>query len=112
MLIINAGSEIKGGTKEQAIENAKRWLRNIHAEGFLEVEMSEPTEYEKGQFEFKFTHNVTKKVAILHTHGYTPDEELEFTFIPRMYWNGCSTSDPKIQDWLPDGWKYRIEFYQ
>lgn len=38
-IIINAGSENKGGTFEQAKINAEEWLKNIHEEGFLEYQV-------------------------------------------------------------------------
>lgn len=111
-LIINPGSANKGGTKEQAQKNAERWLKLIHDEGFREVEMTGGELDSYGNYEFKFTHSVTKKVAILAIHGFTKKECEAFTFRPREYWNGCSTSNPKIEDWLEDGFDYRIEYYR
>jgi len=114
-MIINAGSENKVGDLKQAKRNAKKWINSIHSEGFLEVEMKFIEEYKgkyKGMFLFNFEHSVTKKVATLETHGFTDKECKEFMFYPRTYWNGCSTSDPKIEDWLPDDFKYRIEYYR
>ena len=110
MIVINPGSENKGGTIDQAKKNARKWLKAIHEEGFSEVVMSEG---EHGDyFEFLFTHNVTKKVATLRIHGFTEEERKEFMFSPRVYWNGSSTGDPKIEDWLEEGFKYRIEYYR
>lgn len=111
MLIINPGSENKGGTLEQATENANEWLRNIHNEGFIEVEMSFVKQLKDGDYLFNFTHAVTKKTAELCVHGFTKDECKRFIFRPRVYWNGSSTADPKIEDWLADGFKYRIEYF-
>ena len=110
-MIINAGSENKGGTLEQAKRNANKWLKNIYSEGFLEVELKY-IEENNGLFLFHFIHSVTKKVATLETHGFTDKECKEFMFYPRVYWNGCSVSDPKIENWLTDGFKYRIEYYR
>jgi hypothetical protein len=111
MIIINAGSEYRGGTFEQAKVNAEKWLKNIHIEGFLEVEMSFVKQYEDGNFLFNFIHGVTKKIATLETHGFT-EEELKFRFHPRVYWNGSSTADPKIEDWLEEGFDYKIQYYK
>lgn len=111
-IIINAGSENKGGTFKQAEINAKEWLENIHSEGFLEVEIEFVEQYENGYFLFNFTHKVTNKVATLKIHGFTKEQCQEFRFHPRVYWNGSSTADPKIEDWLTDGFKYRVEYYR
>lgn len=111
-IIINAGSENKGGTFEQAEMNAKEWLKSIHDEGFNEIEMKFIERQKDGDWLFHFTHLVTKKVATLEIHGFTKEECKQFMFHPRVYWNGSSTSDPKIEDWLCDGFKFRIEFYR
>lgn len=111
MLIINPGSENKGGTFEQATKNANNWLKLIHSGGFPGVEMSFVEQLKDGDFLFSFTHNVTKKVVELCIHGFTDEECERFTFRPRVYWNGSSTADPKIEDWLADGFKYRIEYF-
>lgn len=108
-IIINPGSENKGGTLEQAKINAAKWLTSIHAEGFREVNMKFVEQYpDDGNFRFDFTHTVTKKVAILETHGFTKEQEDKFMFRPRVYWQGSSTADPKIEDWLGDDFDYRI----
>jgi hypothetical protein len=96
-IIINAGCENKGGTFEQAKINAEEWLKSIHEEGFLEVEMSFVEQHKDGDLEI---------------HGFTKEECQKFTFHPRVYWNGSSTADPKIENWLADGFKYRVEYYR
>ena len=111
-IIINAGSENKGGTFEQAEINAKEWLESIHNDGFPEVEMSFVQRHKDGDWQFNFTHKVTGKVATLEIHGFTKEEREAFVFHPRVYWNGSSTANPKIEDWLADGFKYRVEFYR
>ena len=111
-IIINAGSENKGGTFEQAKINAEEWLKSIHEEGFLEVEMSFVEQHKDGDFQFDFKHTVTQKVVSLEIHGFTKEECQKFVFHPRVYWNGSSTADPKIEDWLSDGFKYRVEYYR
>jgi hypothetical protein len=109
-IIINAGSENKGGTFEQAEINAKEWLTNIHNEGFLEVEMSFIERHKDGDWLFHFTHSVTKKVATLEVHGFTKEQREAFVFHPRVYWQGSSTADPKIEDWLSDEFNYKIVY--
>jgi hypothetical protein len=111
MLIINPGSENKGGTLEQAKLNAAKWLKSIHAEGFKEVEMKFIEQYpDGGNFRFDFVHKVTKKVAILEIHGFDKKQCEKFTFHPRVYWQGSSTADPKIEDWLGDGFTFRVVY--
>ena len=111
-VIINAGSENKGGTFEQAEINEKEWLNNIHNNGFLEVEMSFVEYHKDGDWQFNFIHRVTGKTATLEIHGFTKEQCKKFMFHPRVYWNGSSTAEPKIEDWLTDGFKYRVEFYR
>lgn len=108
-IIINAGSENKGGTFEQALINANCWFKNIKEE-YPEVEMSTNKSKADGMFDFIFTHGVTKKQVVLSIHGFTDKQCDEFTFSPRVYWNGSSTAEPKIEDWLADGFNYRIVY--
>jgi len=61
---------------------------------------------------FYFTHKVTGKVATLKIHGFTKEQCQKFILHPRVYWNGSSTANPKIEDWLDDGFKYRVEYYR
>lgn len=110
MLIINPGSENKGGTLKQAKLNAAKWLRSIRADGFKEVEMKFVGKDDFGDFKFEFKHKVTKKVATLDIHGFTKKQCEKFTFHPRCYWQGSSTADPKIEDWLGDGFTFRIVY--
>ena len=108
-IIINPGSENKGGTFKQALKNAKRWFKNIKAE-YPEVVMTtkENKTDEKGMWTFTFTHKTTKKSVDLEIHGFTAKEAESFTFRPREYWNGSSTEDPEIKNWLTDKFTYRI----
>lgn len=110
--IINAGSENKGGTFEQAKINAEEWLLFNHEEGFLEVEMQFVKQCKDGNFQFDFKHTVTQKVVSLVIHGFTEEECKKLMFDPRVYWDGSSSATPKIEDWLVDGFKYRIEYYR
>lgn len=109
MIIMNAGSENKGGTFEQAVKNAKKWLKNINKE-FPEVEMSTEEKFVDGDWEFVFTHKITGVSVLLHIHGFTEEECKNFVFRPRIYWNGSSTADPKVEDWLTDEFSYRVVY--
>jgi len=111
-MIINAGSENTGGTLAQAYINANKWLQNIHDEGFLEVVMEYHGRLSDGNYLFHFVHNITKQVSTLGIHGFTDEECNNFTFQPRVYWNYSSTGQPKAEDWLDEGFKYRIEYYK
>jgi len=109
-VIINAGSENKGGTFEQALKNAKQWLRNIKRE-YPEVTMTTHKDIcNDGDYNFKFTHKVTGKCIDLQIHGFTKKECEQFVFHPRVYWNGSSTADPEISDWLTDDYTYKITY--
>ena len=110
MMIINAGSENKGGTFEEALKSARVWLSSVQRE-FPEVTMTtHENRLGDGDWNFVFTHQVTGVSVDLDIHGFTDEECEKFTFHPRVYWNGSSTSDPKIDDWLTDDYKYRIVF--
>jgi hypothetical protein len=110
MMIINPGSENKGGTYAQAVINAEEWHNRI-LEEFPEVEMSEgELAEEDGNWIFYFRHKITGKSAMLEIHGYTESECEKFLFRPRIYWNGSSTDDPSIEDWLTDEFTYKITF--
>lgn len=111
-IIINPGSGNTGGTFEQAKLYAEELLKDIHMKGILEVEMSFVEQCEDGNFEFNFKHTVTGKVVSFETHGFTEEECEKFLFYPRTYWNGSSCRSPKIEDWLDEGFKYRIEYYR
>ena len=107
--------ENKGGTLEQAKINAEEWLKSIHEEGFIDVEMTFKERYGEGGnflFLFDFTHSVTKKVATLEIHGFTEEQCQKFVLHPRVYWNGSSTANPKIEDWLSDEFKFKIVYYK
>lgn len=108
MLIINPGSENKGGTFEQALTNAYEWLESVVKE-FPEVKMTtHENRLGDGDWNFIFTHTITGKQVDLQIHGFTKKECEKFIFHPRVYWNGSSTADPKIEDWLSDDYTYRI----
>lgn len=109
MIIINPGSENKGGTFEQALKNAQLWLKSI-LEEYPEVEMTTHEDKPDGDsdWNFWFTHKTTGKKVNLQIHGFTKEQCEKFVFHPRVYWNGSSTSDPKTEDWLTDDFTYRI----
>lgn len=109
MYIINPGSEIKGGTLEQAKINAKWYSDKISEMGISGVDL-EYIGYSDGLYIFHFTHQVTKKIATLYVSGYTEEQENEFMFRPRDYWNGNSCGIIDISDWLTDDYRVSIEY--
>ena len=110
MMIINPGSENKGGSYKEAYKIAREWLMSIHAEGFPEVYFRFKEHIEDGNYVFVFTHRTTKVKVLLETHGFTYEECKKFMFRPRIYWNGSSTGNPKLEDWLTDKFTYRIVY--
>jgi len=110
MMIINPGSENKGGTFEQALINANKWLESIN-KVYPEVTMTTNEDrIPDGDWNFIFTHPITMKSVQLHIHGFTKKECEEFMFHPRVYWNGSSSADEEIEDWLTDDYTYRIVY--
>lgn len=115
-MIINAGSRIPSelpNTYEEAVKKAERWLSNIHEGGWPEVEMravdEDPVD---GRWKFEFTHRVTGVSRILETHGITDQavNAAKLIACPRIYWNGCSSSEPKPDDWLHDDYVWRYQY--
>ena len=62
----------------------------------------------EGDWNFRFRHKITNKYIDLQIHGFTKKECDAFIFHPRVYWNGSSTAEPEITDWLTDEYQYRI----
>lgn len=111
-LINNPGSRI--GTDQQgwtntearAIVEAAKWLANAHADGLTDVELLDGcTPDGEGRWRFTFRHKVTGALVYLDTHGIDDTEayERQHIFAPRVYWNGSSTADPKLDDFAAPG---------
>ncbi len=111
MMIINAGSENKGGTFEQALINAKEWYESIVKE-FPEVTMSAKEQLIHGDWRFYFFHKVTGVTVPLSIHGFTKEQCEAFMFHPRVYWNGSSTANPEKEDWLTNDFSYKIQYFK
>ena len=77
-MIINAGSENKGGTVEQARLNAQRWLNQIHDSGFPEVSILED-EIEDAGVLYKVLADLGGEKLV----GKSP-EMVEGTYWPRL----------------------------
>lgn len=112
-MIINPGSgPIKSGegwtnTLSGAMTEALRWYDGMLMKGFTDVVMLTEPEERDGRWVFGFRHEVTGVVVELETHGIDDVEAYEkaHIFAPRVYWNGCSTSTPRLEDWKADGFE-------
>jgi len=113
MLLINPGSHIGentsekwANTHEQALQNALGWLKNIQNDGYKNIRMYDTKEEIEGRWKFIFKHLVTGVEVELETHGITDIDEYkkEHVFTPRVYWNGSSTGEPELDQWLTDGY--------
>lgn len=114
IVLINPGSHVRGGTAEQALENARDWHRRMIEQGFTDVVLDEvprqgPPQYGSDRWTFAFRHTLTGREAELMIHGLSEGECGECgIFRPRVYWNGSSCSDPKWEDFLTDGFELAI----
>lgn len=112
-LIINPGSRIASpeydgewqNTEAKARERAGVWLGKMHAEGMTDVELLDGSEPRDGRWLFTFHHKVTGATVTLEMHGIDPADayEREHVFAPRVYWNGSSVSDPRLEDFAAPG---------
>ena len=112
-LIINPGSRIASpehdgewqNTEAKARERAEVWLGKMHGEGMTDVELLDGSEPRGGRWLFTFRHKITGATATLEMHGIDPVDayEREHVFAPRVYWNGSSTSDPKLEHFAAPG---------
>lgn len=111
-LIINPGSENKGGTLEEATKIAESFLKGCKEEGIEDVEFKHVEDNTTENFVFVFTHAVTGVEVELKTHGFSPEQRDKFIFSPRVYWNGSSTANPQISDFLREGYSFRVQYFK
>lgn len=59
----------------------------------------------EGRWRFTFRHRVTGVLVYLDTHGIDQVDayERQHVFPPRVYWNGSSTGEPKLDDFVAPG---------
>jgi len=115
--LINPGAHIGASTQAQGwtntYEEAKRKVREWHdrmtEEGIRDVELILPgiPVNGEGRWTFLFRHTVTGVDVELETHGINDLDayQRQHLFLPRVYWNGSSTSDPKPEDWAAPGFE-------
>ena len=114
-VIINAGSgtiPASGdgwtNTYQRAEQRARGWLDTIGKSGIRDVWLDLPGEdLGDGRWRFAFRHEVTGAAVDLDTHGIDDLRayERQWTFPPRVYWDGSSSADPVVEDWLADGFE-------
>lgn len=111
-LIINPGSAISAfagegwtNTYEGAVQEAERYLTQMHEDGITEVVLMLPGRQNERRWVFGFRHTVTGKVVELETHGIDDHDAYckQFLFTPKVYWAGSSCKDPKLEDWAAPG---------
>lgn len=112
-MLINPGSRIgepgEGWTNtcETARGYAGQWLAQMHGEGMTGVELLDSSTERDGRWIFTFRHAVTGKTVELEIHGIddTDAYKKRHVFEPRIYWNGSSTSDPKLEHFAAPGFR-------
>lgn len=112
-LLINPGSHIgepgEGWTNtcETARAEAERWLAEMHESGMADVELLDGSTEREGRWTFTFRHKVTGTVVELETHGIDDVQayERQHVFCPRIYWNGSSTANPKLEHFKAEGFE-------
>jgi len=113
-VFINPGSHVSEtgegwtNTFEGAKAEAEKWLARMHNDGLHEVELVtwDDTE-DAGRWKFWFKHSVTGTRVPLETHGINDMQAYMKGRVcgPRVYWNGSSCSEPKIEDFAADGFR-------
>jgi hypothetical protein len=109
--IINPGSHVGGGTEEQALQNARQWLRDMRTNGITDpniVLVEEPVGSDELRWTFAFRHLLTEVECRLEIHGLTDLEADKPLFPPRVYWKGSSCSTPVALDWMAPGYVLAI----
>ena len=104
MLIVNPGSgppdkDVKN-SYERAKTRADRWHSKIVTRWpEVTIKYPDPADVDEGRWTFEYHHPVTGMTRTLETHGVMNKDTGAFGC--RIYWNGCSTSEPRDGDWVP-----------
>lgn len=112
--IINPGSRIAASdgiawtnTYETAAQEAEQWLGRMQEDGLCDIDLQLPglPLKDEGRWAFQFKHTITGVIVTLEMHGISSTQAYmkEHIFLPRVYWNGCSSSNPKLEDWATPG---------
>lgn len=119
--MINPGSKIADkneaigwtSTHAQAKKYAYSWFYKPMLErGFTDIEVTDTNEHDDGRWKFIFRHTITGKEVELEIHGIDDLEayQKQCIFMPRVYWNGSSTSDPELEQFSADGFEPVMTF--
>jgi hypothetical protein len=113
-MLINPGTRIGGksdgwtNTAEAARAEAERWLTRMAGDGLAEVELlDEVNPVDGGRWQFTFRHTITGTRVSLETHGINDLDAYrqQYTFDPKVYWNGSSSGDPTLGDFAAPGFE-------
>lgn len=113
-MMINPGSRIGAdqqgwtNTEAAAIVKAAEWLATMRGDGLADVDLLDGcTADGEGRWRFTFRHRVTGVEVVLETDGIDDVEayQRQHIFPPRVYWNGSSSSDPKLEDFAAPGFE-------
>jgi hypothetical protein len=79
----------------------------MRADGLVDVEIRDEAKTRDGRWVFTFVHRVTGVSVELETHGVDNMKayKAEHIFPPRIYWNGSSSANPKLDDWSAPGFE-------
>lgn len=112
-LIVNPGSggipaEGNGWTNTSKVANKKatEWWSRMRDDQ-IDVIITDWIAEDDGRFKFTFKHNVTGVEATLRIDGIDDLDAYKadgYIFSPRAYWNDCSSSEPKHEDFLKEGY--------
>ena len=113
-LFMNPGSggiPVRGegwtNTFAKARQTAEEWLDRMRAEGMRDIGLFPGARHLNGRWEFTFRHAVTGVKVTLECDGVDDMDAYvaERIFPPRIYWNGSSIGEPKLDDFAAEGFE-------
>jgi len=120
VMLINPGSgrlqssTAWDNTEEQALKYVMDWfVRPMKDEGFIDLELINlHKQDDDGRWRFQVRHKITGKTVDIECHGINDLEayQAENIFMPRVYWNGGSSSNPSIEDFAAKGFRPVITY--
>lgn len=94
-------------TYEKARANAEEWLATMHKAGMTDVELLNTVEERNRRWQFTFRHQITRVTATLEIDGIDDLDAYckQAVFSPKVYWNGGSTGEPRLEDFAAEGFE-------
>ena len=94
-------------TYATAKTQAEKWLAQMRAEAMNDVELLDTVDEENCRWRFTFRHRVTGTCVHLDIDVVDDIEayKRENLFSPRIYWNGDSSANPKLEDFAAEGFE-------